>query len=92
MARFHFQLFVLIRRFFLSDLGFLDVYFVHLFTNDKLSPQSIYCFFFLDILRPRKKNYRHYHPPSKHYYMSVDVIFFENVAYYSNAGTDLQQN
>ncbi|KAH9763832.1 retrovirus-related pol polyprotein from transposon RE1 [Citrus sinensis] len=56
------------------------VAFVHLPQQDKLSPQALCCVFVGYALH--QKGYRCYHPPSRKIYITMDVVFHEDIMYY----------
>ncbi|KAH9678582.1 retrovirus-related pol polyprotein from transposon RE1 [Citrus sinensis] len=56
------------------------VAFVHLPQQDKLSPRALRCVFGGYALH--KKGYRCYHPPSRKIYITMDVVFHEDIMYY----------
>ncbi|KAH9779117.1 retrovirus-related pol polyprotein from transposon RE1 [Citrus sinensis] len=56
------------------------VAFVHLPQQDKLSPRALRCVFVGYALH--KKGYRCYHPPSRKIYITMYVVFHEDIMYY----------
>ncbi|KAH9774810.1 retrovirus-related pol polyprotein from transposon RE1 [Citrus sinensis] len=56
------------------------VAFVHLPQQDKLSPRALRCVFVGYALH--QKGYRCYHPPSRKIYITMDVVFHEDIMYY----------
>lgn len=60
------------------------VVYVHLYTNQrtKLEPRALKCVFVG--YDSTHKGYRCYHPPTKKFYVSMDVIFHEKNAFLSN--------
>ncbi|KAH9783645.1 hypothetical protein KPL71_009401 [Citrus sinensis] len=56
------------------------VAFVHLPQQDKLSPRALRCVFVGYALH--QKGYRYYHPPSRKIYITMDVVFHEDIMYY----------
>jgi hypothetical protein len=53
-----------------------------------LDPRSLKCVFVG--YSPTQKGYKCYHPPSRKYFVSMDVTFFEQQSYFSSAPTPLQ--
>lgn len=68
------------------------VAFVHVLDpgRDKLSPRARKCVF-LGYSRTQK-GYRCYHPESRRYFVSVDVIFFESTSYFTSSGKYLSSD
>ncbi|KAH9768480.1 Integrase catalytic domain-containing protein [Citrus sinensis] len=64
----------------LSPHVFGYVAFVHLPQQDKLSPRALRCVFVGYALH--QKGYRCYHPPSRKIYITMDVVFHEDIMYY----------
>ena len=56
---------------------------------DKLSPRSIKCIF-VEYSRTQK-GYKCFHPPTRRYFVSVDVTFFESM-HYSDASLPLVES
>ncbi|KAH9666171.1 retrovirus-related pol polyprotein from transposon RE1 [Citrus sinensis] len=56
------------------------VAFVHLPQQDKLSPRALRCVFVGYALH--QKGYRCYHPPSRKIYITMGVVFHEDIMYY----------
>ncbi|KAH9751848.1 retrovirus-related pol polyprotein from transposon RE1 [Citrus sinensis] len=56
------------------------VAFIHLPQQDKLSPRALRCVFVGYALH--QKGYRCYHPPSRKIYITMDVVFHEDIMYY----------
>jgi len=74
----------------LSPKVFGRVCFVHINgpTRSKLDPRSLKCVFVG--YSPTQKGYKCYHPPSRKYFVSMDVTFFEQQSYFSSTPTPLQ--
>jgi hypothetical protein len=66
------------------------VCFVHIHgpTKSKLEPRSLKCVFVG--YSPTQKGYKCYHPPSRKYFVSMNVTFFKQQSYFSSTSTPLQ--
>jgi hypothetical protein len=73
-----------------SSKVFSCVCFVHIHgpTKSKLDPRSLKCVFVG--YSPTQKGYKCYHPPSRKYFVSMDVTFFEQQSYFSSTPSPLQ--
>ena len=56
------------------------VAFVHLPQQDKLCPRAVRCVFVGHVLH--QNGYRCHHPPSRKIYITMDVVFHEDIMYY----------
>ena len=56
---------------------------VHNPNRGKLNPRALKCIFIR--YSSTQKGYRCYHPPSKKFFMSVDVTFVENIPYFDHS-------
>ncbi|MBJ4159980.1 hypothetical protein JGD54_25530, partial [Salmonella enterica subsp. enterica serovar Typhimurium] len=64
------------------------VCFVHTRNTGKLDPKALKCVFIG--YSPTQKGYKCYHPPSKKYFVSMDVTFREHEPYFTTTGSPLQ--
>ena len=64
------------------------VCFVHIKDAGKLDPRALRCVFIG--YSPTQKGYKCFHPPSRKYFVSMDVTFRETESYFSSTPSSLQ--
>jgi hypothetical protein len=71
-----------------KNFGCVCFVYIHGLARSKLDPRSLKCVFVG--YSSTQKGYKCYHPPSRKYFVSMDVTFFEQQSYSSSTPTPLQ--